>query len=315
MSLATAGGRPAVLPQDIQVLERGWLSSNSVLMHGRGNEGALLVDSGYCSHAEQTAALLRQALDGERLRLIVNTHLHSDHCGGNARLMAEHGCPVWIPPGDYAAVQVWDEARLSYALTGQRCERFTPAQALLPGQILEQGGRAWHCLAAPGHDPHSLILYEPEAGLLISADALWERGFGIVFPELDGTPAFDEVERTLDLITGLAGVRCVIPGHGPVFCDVAGALNEAHSRLAFFRRYPERHTRHAAKALLMFHMLEVGRCSLTQLQDWAQGTPIHHRMWRLHYAHIPLEAWTAELLGDLARSGTLEISGSAVRVR
>lgn len=306
---------PAVLPEDIQVLERGWLSSNSVLMHGSGDEGALLVDSGYGSHAEQTAALLRSALAGERLRLIVNTHLHSDHCGGNARLMAEHGCPVWIPPGDYAAVQAWDGARLSYALTGQRCERFTPAQALLPGQILEQGGRAWQCLAAPGHDPHSLIFFEPEAGLLISADALWERGFGIVFPELDGEPAFDEVERTLDLIAGLDGVRWVIPGHGAVFSDVHAALSEARSRLAFFRQHPERHTRHAAKALLMFHMLEVEHCSRAALSAWLDGTPIHHRMWALHFSQIPLDSWTESLLQELARAGILTLSEDAVRCR
>jgi glyoxylase-like metal-dependent hydrolase (beta-lactamase superfamily II) len=315
MSVMAPTGRAPTLPEDIQILERGWLSSNLVLMHGRGEEGALLVDSGYCSHAEQTATLLCSALTGERLRLIVNTHLHSDHCGGNARLAAEHGCPIWIPPGEYAAVQTWDEARLSYALTGQRCERFQAARALNPGEVMEQGGRAWQCLAAPGHDPHSLILFEPEAGLLISADALWERGFGIVFPELDGAPAFDEVEQTLDLIAGLEGIRCVIPGHGAVFCDVAGALSDARSRLAFFRSYPERHTRHAAKALLMFHMLEVGRCSLTELQDWLRGTPIHHRMWRLHYAQTPLEDWTAELLRDLAHSGAIEFSGNAVRVR
>lgn len=306
---------PAALPEDIQVLERGWLSSNSVLMHGSGDEGALLVDSGYGSHAEQTAALLRSALAGERLRLIVNTHLHSDHCGGNARLAAEHGCPIWIPPGDYAAVQAWDGARLSYALTGQHCERFTPAQALLPGQIIEQGGRAWQCLAAPGHDPHSLIFFEPEAGLLISADALWERGFGIVFPELDGEPAFEEVERTLDLIDSLDGVRWVIPGHGAVFSDVHAALSEARSRLAFFRQHPERHTRHAAKALLMFHMLEVEHCSRAALAAWLDDTPIHQRMWALHFSQIPLHSWTESLLEELARANVLVLSEHAVRCR
>eukprot|EP01034_Spumella_vulgaris_P013337 gene13337-17005_t len=57
--------------------------------------GAVLVDTGYCTHAAQTEALVGHALDaaGEKLRLIVNTHLHSDHCGGNARLTETHGCP------------------------------------------------------------------------------------------------------------------------------------------------------------------------------------------------------------------------------
>ena len=34
-----------------------------------------------------------------------------------------------------------------------------------------------------GHDPHSVILFEPQDRILISADALWEAGFGVIFPD------------------------------------------------------------------------------------------------------------------------------------
>ena len=47
--------------QGLTVLQRGWLSSNNVLLHGRG-EGAVLVDSGHVLHATQTVALVQQAL-------------------------------------------------------------------------------------------------------------------------------------------------------------------------------------------------------------------------------------------------------------
>lgn len=74
----------AVFAPGISVLERGWLSSNNVLLHGTTPaEGAVLVDTGYASHAAQTLALLDTVLrPNEALRLILNTHLHSDHCGG-----------------------------------------------------------------------------------------------------------------------------------------------------------------------------------------------------------------------------------------
>ena len=68
----------------------------------------------------------------------------------------------------------------------------------------------WQVHAAPGHDPHSVVLFQPDHRLLISADALWENGFGVVFPELDGEDAFDEVGATLDLIERLAPLT-VIP--------------------------------------------------------------------------------------------------------
>jgi hypothetical protein len=41
-----------LLPKQIWVFERGWLSSNNVLL--RGTDGAALIDSGYLAHAPQT---------------------------------------------------------------------------------------------------------------------------------------------------------------------------------------------------------------------------------------------------------------------
>jgi hypothetical protein len=40
-----------------------------------------------------------------------------------------------------------------------------------------------HC--APGHHPYSYILFCEKHGILLSADALWEKGFGVIFPALD----------------------------------------------------------------------------------------------------------------------------------
>jgi glyoxylase-like metal-dependent hydrolase (beta-lactamase superfamily II) len=277
--------------------------------------GAVLVDSGYCTHKEQTLSLVRATLaPGDALRLIVNTHLHSDHCGGNAHLAAHFDCPIWIPPGHYDAVLDWRDEVLSYVQTGQQCERFVPTRALLPGEVFEQTGRQWQVHAAPGHDPHSLILFEPDSGVLMSADALWEHGFGIVFPEIDGAGGFDEVEQTLDVIAALP-VRVVVPGHGPAFTDVAAALAEARSRLDFFRRHPERHTRHAAKALLVYHMLEVGRATRAELTNWLDRTPIHRAMWQRHFADTPLDDWSERLLGDLAQGGTLKLEGDTISCR
>ena len=93
----------------LTVLERGWLSSNNVLIPDA--TGATLVDSGHCVHTPQTVALVRQALQGAPLARVLNTHLHSDHCGGNAALQRALRAAVGIPPGQ-AAVAAWDEDRL-----------------------------------------------------------------------------------------------------------------------------------------------------------------------------------------------------------
>jgi len=304
---------PAALPPSLTVLERGWLSSNNILLHGSDGEGATLIDSGYVTHAEQTLALVRHTLrPGHPLVRIVNTHLHSDHCGGNAALVRALGAQVVIPPGHADAVARWDEDLLTYRLTNQRCERFTADAVLHPGESFTVGVRTWQAQAAPGHDPHSLVLFDAMHGVLISADALWENGFGVVFPELDGENAFDDVAAVLDLIESL-DARFVIPGHGAPFADVTGALQRARSRLAAFRADPTRHARHGIKALAKYHLLEVGSEPLPELLAWFAATPIARQVWhRLgRPAGSPAE-WGVLLIAELVTQGALALRDGVV---
>ncbi len=297
--------------EDVSVFERGWLSSNNVLLHGGGS--ATLIDSSHCLHAEQTVALVRQALrPGETLTTLVNTHLHSDHCGGNAALRRAFGARIVIPPGESDAVARWDEDALSYRATGQRIERFVHDALLRPGESLTAGAHTWQAVAAPGHDPHSLILFDAQDGLLVSADALWENGFGVVFPELDGEQAFDDVAAVLDLIERLAP-RLVIPGHGAPFTDLRGALHRARSRLTGFVADPARHARHGAKVLLKYHLLEEQQQELPDLLVWWATVPLVQRLWqRLRQPGGSAAAWCEQLVRELAAAGALRIEGMRV---
>jgi glyoxylase-like metal-dependent hydrolase (beta-lactamase superfamily II) len=302
----------------LTVFERGWLSSNNVLFAGDDVRGSTLVDSGYCTHAAQTVALvrqgLRQGLGAKPLARVLNTHLHSDHCGGNHALQAAFGCSVAVPAGEAQAVDAWDEDRLTYRATGQQCPRFTRTELLRPDTEVWCGSRPWRVIAAPGHDPESVVLYEPELRLLISADALWENGFGVVFPELEGESAFDEVRATLDAIGGLA-VRWVIPGHGRPFSDVADALGRAHRRLDGFIADPMRHTQHAAKVLIKFHLLEVQQVTLAELAAWMAATPYMQMTHARHFSATAFSAWCESLLAALKVSGALDIEGGIVKNR
>ena len=57
-------------PSDMTFLQRGWLSSNHMLLQNR--DEAVLIDSGYVSHAPQTVALLEQALTRACLQTPLN---------------------------------------------------------------------------------------------------------------------------------------------------------------------------------------------------------------------------------------------------
>ena len=293
----------------LTLLQRGWLSSNNLLLPAApGESGATLIDTGHHKHAQQTVALVRHALVGKPLALIVNTHLHSDHCGGNAALQEAFGSALWIPPGQATDVQAWNEPALSHHATGQVLERFVPQDILHPNTQLRAGSLCFDVLAAPGHDPHSLILFEPQRGLLVSADALWENGFGVVFPELVGEPGFADVASVLDLIDRLP-VQLIVPGHGAPFTDVKSALSRARSRLAAFQREPARHRRHAAKVLLKYHLMEVDRMALPALQQWACQAPLMHAVWQAENATTgrSAETWVQDLVHELAAAGALAL--------
>lgn len=298
-------GAPS-LPAGLSVFERGWLSANNILLEGP--EGATLVDSGYASHSEQTVALVESALGPRPLVQLLNTHLHSDHCGGNAALQTRYpGLQTWIPPGEAEAVRAWDEERLSYRHTGQQCPRFGFDGLLQPGTERRLGCQTWQVHAAPGHDPHSVILFEPESATLLSADALWENGFGVVFPELDGIDAFDEVAATLDLIERLAP-RTVVPGHGAVFHEVGTALATARRRLEGFVRSPAKHQQYATKVLLKFKLLEWQQVSLIELRDWMQHTPYMAEAARRGGAPNA-DDWLSGLIAQLVSSGAARLQG------
>jgi glyoxylase-like metal-dependent hydrolase (beta-lactamase superfamily II) len=304
--LVYSSPEPAVALEGLRILERGWLSANSVLLYGdQDHAGAALIDTGHASHVDQTVGLVKHCLQGQPLRCIVNTHLHSDHCGGNAGLQRVFSAPVFIPPGGFEAVRRWDATALSYRATGQYCERFEVHGTLRPGEHFFWGKRRWDILAAPGHDPDAIMLFDAANRVLISGDALWENGFGVVFPELDGIHAFDDVAAVLHQIETLS-VQWVIPGHGAPFNDVSSALARAQSRLARFRASPTEHALYAAKALLKFHLLEVQNQSLLALHLWVGETSLMRGIWEsLGRPFASIHLWCDFLVETLVKRQVL----------
>ena len=190
------------LPCGMRVLERGWVSSNSIVFTGAG--ATAVVDTGYARHAAQTVELLRAALGRRPLEHIVNTHAHSDHIGGNAALRrAWPGVRITIPAGEARVVRDWDEQALHLTAMDQECERFAFDHVLTHGDLLTLGDGEWRAVASPGHDMASLMLFCEAHRILISADALWENGFGVLFA---GLPPDGDLALTIAAHSSLSKV-------------------------------------------------------------------------------------------------------------
>lgn len=294
------------LPSTMYVLERGWLSSNNIVFVGKDHTA--VIDTGYATHAEQTLGLVKFALNGRTLNSIYNTHLHSDHCGGN-KILQDHYKKVRtiIPVAEMSKIQNWDRTKLTFELTGQHCERFNATDVMHPGDKVRLGDMDWLALSAPGHDPHSVVFYCEKEGLLISADALWEKGFGVIFPEIEGNPGFAEARATLDMI-GELDVRIVIPGHGKPFKDIKQALSIAHSRIDFLQADPARNAENAVKVLLKFLLLDRQQIKLSELPRMLHDIPMVSaaNKYYLKFGLIHLAHWA---VNQLRRSGVAEVNG------
>jgi len=291
------------LPPQLHVFVRDWLSSNNVLLKSR--DGHVLIDSGYVRHAPLTMALLSTSagIGNQPLARLVNTHCHSDHIGGNATIKGHYRCPIALPEAEAPLIDHWDEMALLLGYCDQRTDRFRYDEIIRPGETHVWGGLEWRALAAPGHDMAALVFHNPEHGLLISGDALWQDGYGFVMPREIDPRALPATRATLEMLAGL-DVRIVIPGHGKPFTDVTAALDRAFQRATAFEASSLRVARHALKVVLTFALLDQRRLSLAEMPAYVERVEIY-RQFNQQFFRLAPRALAEMLIAELERAGAV----------
>lgn len=299
------------LPPSLRVIERGWLNSNQVVMLAAGDN--LLVDSGYCTHREETLELLasRAGLDRQPLERLINTHCHSDHMGGNAAIASAHGCRITIPAGEAKHVDPWTPQSAWMEEFDQKAAPFRFDDTLAAGEGFEGGGYEWQAHAAPGHDMDALMFFEPANRVLISGDALWENGMGFVWPEAGANPYIEAAREALDTIERLAPA-VVIPGHGEPFTDAAGAVGRVRAKLDAFQRDPVKNARHVVKVMFVFALLDREAMPVEDVAAYVGRVPCYAKLSQRFLGLNP-QALAEWLLPDLERTGAIAIADGLVR--
>ncbi len=203
----------------VYVLRYPTLDVNATLVVG--DDAALVVDT--LSTPAQAAELLAgvRAITPAPLT-VVNTHLHFDHCFGNA-VLAAGGRPIWAH--DTVAVQLRERGehwrQEWYAEWLPRNPELAASLAEVPiqapdhlvhrAETLDIGGRTV-LLGHPGraHTDGDLVVLVPDADVLVLGD-LVEQGAAPDFA--DGYP-LEWPDSLATVLPSLTPDTVVIPGHG-----------------------------------------------------------------------------------------------------
>jgi glyoxylase-like metal-dependent hydrolase (beta-lactamase superfamily II) len=190
-----------------------------------------MIDSGVSStFQDEILPYLRKIGSEPRdVSLVVNTHGHQDHMGGNAILreacharVAAHKLDIpWIEDlerlFDYfhrknsAYIPVTEETRKAFYLEGGRS---CPVNiSLSEGDILEADGKKLRVIHTPGHSPGSICLYEETNRILFTGDAV--QGLGVRSEDFKSLPLYADFRAYLQSLQRLdnLNVQMLIAAH------------------------------------------------------------------------------------------------------
>lgn len=289
---------PQALPSWLTWWQRPFPDANTVLLHGRR---PALIDSGFVGHAEQTAAWARAQAD--HVDLVVNTHWHSDHVGGNALLQA-HGAAIAAGAPEAEAIARRDPGCCAAEYLDQPVAPYTVDVPLDDGQVLDLGDVSWAVIGTPGHTPGHLALWQPDERILVVGDTLSDYDVGWVNLALDGPDVAATALTSLKRLAAL-DARVILPSHGPIPTDPDAALGAALRRAQRLVDDPDGAVRYGARRILAFALMIRDGMAAGKIEEY-----LHARAWFMDAARLlGTEPGTLapELVTTMLDSGALEL--------
>ena len=196
-----------------------------------------VIDSGTSANdGRALLALLGSRFPQARLRAVINTHSHADHCGANGFLRKETGCEVWATHGEAALMEVpvlqpslvyGGSPPAEIAVPRLMAEACTVDVRLCGGEPIPLGDAVTLTpIPLPGH-------YLDMAGFLV-ADAATGMTVAFLADAISGRDAlrrywiqylYDEglCKQSLTRIRSLRA-DCYVPGHGEAVSEIEGLV-------------------------------------------------------------------------------------------
>jgi len=216
-----------------------------------GHDGWTLLDTGFDYPDGRAAwkaggAGVGLNLEGDVSRILVS-HFHPDHLGAARWLQGLSGAPVYMLGEEIEHSRfVWEDDGEGVSLvenlvlngmprdlagragSGMRTNLQLP-EKLLPlsaGEEIPMGASAARVIHAPGHADYQYMLHDESRGILFATDHVLLKITPNIGLWSESLP--HPLARYLKSLSGMRGMYAdlVLPGHGPVFHDLQGRIDE-----------------------------------------------------------------------------------------
>ncbi|BAU28392.1 glyoxylase-like metal-dependent hydrolase (beta-lactamase superfamily II) [Aneurinibacillus soli] len=232
--------------------ERKFPSANMILIQ---DQLPILIDTGFGSDAKDTEQLIKEVgTSPEELHLIVNTHYHSDHVGGNFHLQKNYGVMIAAHKWEADLINACDPEACSAEWLDQPVEPYRVDMSLSDNDEIITGSRTLKVLHTPGHTLGHISLYEPDEEILICGDLFYKNDIGWINIFREGVASLQRSIESLDRLSALP-IKQAYAGHGPQMANPLAAIDAARERFEKWLRTPEKISWHACKRIFAYALI------------------------------------------------------------
>ncbi|OYT43648.1 MAG: MBL fold metallo-hydrolase [Candidatus Aenigmarchaeota archaeon ex4484_56] len=169
----------------------------------------LLIDTGLGIFFKEVIETMRASgIIPEEIKIILNTHCHYDHIGGNKKFRDLSKAEIYAHKEDAKNIETGENT--IYELFGNTFHSTSVNRKLKDGDVIKTPEHFFEVIHTPGHTKGSICLYDPYNKILFSGDTLFADSIGRVdFP----TGNREDMIKSLNKLKEL-DVTLLFPGHG-----------------------------------------------------------------------------------------------------
>jgi glyoxylase-like metal-dependent hydrolase (beta-lactamase superfamily II) len=220
--------RPFEILDDLYFVERGYLNANHFVC---ASSEPVLIDTAYVADVDQTLQVIADlGVNVADIHLIISTHCHCDHIGGNKLIQDKSGCDIAVHKIGRYFIDTRDDWSTWWRYFNQQADFFNCTQELNDGDDILIGPHEFKVIHTPGHASDGIVLYNKKNRILLSSDTLWENDVAVMTIRVEGSTALFRMMESYDKIESL-DVNIVYPGHGEPFPDFKKALAKSRKKI------------------------------------------------------------------------------------